>query len=1053
MDITVSEKKLTSNKFINGESVNYIIAYLFSFFVLIAVKQLLKIIFPISTDIACVIGFAAAEAVLLITERFFVYRDCVLSGTVRQILLGTVNAFIHLGLYRLGRVLTVNSSAVYDFTVWFIIAFLVFVINYPLSRILIFECIGLPDGKKNGRVYRFLFSNRFVVLAMTVSMIAMIFMFIVFKVFPFGDTTVLRMDLYHQYGPLFTELYDRVVNRESFFYSMTSGGGSSFLGNYFNYLSSPLNALIFLFNREQIPFAISFLVALKCVLSAGSFTLYLKISLKRHSCVSAAFGVFYSFSAYMLAYFWNIMWLDGMFILPVIALGIERIINRGKCGLYICSLIYMLYSSYYIGYMMCIFSVLYFISYFALSFTDNKIDKNLVTSKKYSLKALRNNKFINRGVSFAVSSVFAAAVCAFFLIPVCFVLSGCSATSNSFPDNVKSYFTVLDFIQSHFAALETTIRSSGDDVIPNVYCGVLTLILVPLFIVNKEIRIKEKAVYTALLIILFASFNTNYINFVWHALHFPNDLPYRFSFMYSFILLVVSFKALMHIKAIGIKEIGFTSMFWIAAAAVSQELPTNKISDATIYITIAFLILWTAFLFLAKKGRCGKLVISALVIAITFCEVIVSDTESFNFNQRLDIYNQNYATYTESSEYIRENDKSLYRTELCRLNTRMDPCLYNYRGISVFSSMAYEEYSGLQYSLGMYGNRINSYTYNTQTPVYNLMYAIKYLIYNGEPVRPDTRLYTKFYESAEGDSIVYENDYFLPIAYCVNSAVDVWSTAEGDPFTVQSDFFSLATGYSDVFAEVNYASCEYEGINGESVTGNGTYWFEKETDNNYGNIDITIEAVKDGNVYLYLTSPDITNISCEHGDVTVSQEIETPYILDLGYANTGDEISISIDGGSINSEKSSFEIYAYSLDAKVLNAGYKRLLENSLDVSEYSETKIKGTLISKENCILYSSIPYDEGWSVYVDGEKAEIFEIGKCQLGVMIKPGKHTVEYVYRPKGFLIGAAISAAAITALFGYELIKRKNTKSKINKETQYKSEPQIGNNDNFVKTLK
>ena len=198
-------------------------------------------------------------------------------------------------------------------------------------------------------------------------------------------------------------------------------------------------------------------------------------------------------------------------MLPLIILGIENILNSGRCRLYILSLIYLMYSSYYMGYMVCIFSVIYFIAYYLLTVVNNKIDSNFISSKKFSLKALSNNKFINRGFRFAVSSLLAGAVCACVLIPVCFILSSCSATSDSFPDSAKSYFTVLDFIQSHFAGLETTIRSSGEDVLPNVYCGVLTLLLVPLFIVNKEIKLKAKIIYillyiTAPLVILFCRF-------------------------------------------------------------------------------------------------------------------------------------------------------------------------------------------------------------------------------------------------------------------------------------------------------------------------------------------------------------------------------------------------------------------------------------------------------------------------------------------------------------------------------------------------------------------
>ena len=129
-----------------------------------------------------------------------------------------------------------------------------------------------------------------------------------------------------------------------------------------------------------------------------------------------------------------------MIMLPLIILGIENIINKGKCTLYIISLIYLMYSSYYIGYMVCIFSVIYFLVYFVISYTSGKIDNNFISSKKLSFKRLFNNKFINRGLKFAVSSLFAGAVCAFFLIPVYRILSGSSATSDDFPTEIKSYF-------------------------------------------------------------------------------------------------------------------------------------------------------------------------------------------------------------------------------------------------------------------------------------------------------------------------------------------------------------------------------------------------------------------------------------------------------------------------------------------------------------------------------------------------------------------------------------------------------------------------------------
>lgn len=1026
MESIAQKKKIYSNNFINGESVNYVLSMLFSFFILIVIKQFFKTFIGLSAEISAIIGFISSETVLYFVQRFFVYKDKGLNSTLMQILFSVLGTGIHLGIYQLIKFIFCKNLGAFDFTAWLITFTFVFIINYPYSRILVFDCLDSPNENKNGRIYKLFFENRFIVLSMLIALLGIGFIYSVFKVFPFGDTTVLRMDLYHQYGPLFVELFDRVTNGDSFLYSWISGGGSSFLGNFFNYLSSPLNILIFLFDRDEMSYAITFLVALKCILSAGTFTFFIKKSLKNHSYSSASFGVLYAFSAYFLAYFWNIMWLDGMFILPLIALGIENIINNGKCKLYFFSLIYILFANYYIGFMTCIFSVIYFIAYYFLICDKRSVvDENIIFSDKFSLKKLNNNLFFNRGIKFALTSIIAAAVCASFLIPIYFILTGSSATSGNFPKSFESYFTIFDFIESHFAGLETTIRSSGEDVLPNIYSGIICLLLVPLFVVNKDIKIKDKAVYIALLLFFLFSFNNNCANYIWHALHFPNDLPYRFSYMYSFIMLIVAFKSFTSIKSLGLKEISFVGLFWIAFVAIAQELPTNKISESTIYITIAFIIIWTAVLLLLKKQNTSKLILGILIISVTFCEVIISDTSAFSLAQKQTEYVKNYNTYTDAIENVKKDDDSFYKMELCHLNTRMDPCIYGYNGISTFSSMAYENYSRLQYSLGMYGNRINSYTYNPQTPVYNMMYNIKYLIYNNQETKPSTNLYTRFYETKDTKSIVYENDYFLPISYGVDTSIYAWDVTEGNPFRVQGDFFSLATGLENVFKDVDFVNCEYNGISGNTVTENGTFWIKRISD--FGNAEITLNATTNGNVYVYFSSSDIKSVTFKIGEKTINQSIETPYIIDLGYFNAGESATISFESTGADSRDGNFQIYAYSVDQNVLNEGYQKLSDNSLKVKKFTDTKIVGNINVQNECVLYSSIPYDEGWNVYVDGKKADKFEIGNAQLGVQLESGNHEIEYKYSPKGIKYSIPISVITIFGIVIYAFFSKKRKK--------------------------
>lgn len=1031
MNFSKYKKDVKTTKIFNGETVSYALTALFSVFLLIAVKQLLKVFLSVDTSVSVLIAFIAAEIVSFLLEKRFVFRKAVLSSDLKQVLMFVFRAAVNFGFYKLSEAAFGDMLSMTVAFVWTVAITTSFFFNYFFDRLLLFDCAYDAREIKYSKVYLLFYSNRYVFLAAGIAALCISVIYIVYQVFPFGDNTVMRMDLYHQYGPLFAELYDRVVNHQSFLYSWSSGGGSSFLGNYFNYLSSPLSALIFLFDKKDISYAISFVVSVKCILSAASFAYYLKASQKSHSALNAVFGVFYAFSAYFLAYYWNIMWLDGMMLLPLLALGIEKIINEGKSSVYIVSLVLLFFSSYYMGFMSCIFAVIYFLAYYLIvSKAGEKIDGSLLFNKKYSFKALMNRKFFNRGVRFAVSSIAAAGLCAFTLVPVFMMLRSSSATSDSFPQGFTSYFDIFDFITSHLANLETTIRSSGDDVLPNVYSGMLAVILLPLFVINKDIRLKEKTAYILMLLFFLFSFDNNCMNFIWHAFHFPNDLPFRFSYMYTFILLVCGYRCIIKFKSISIKDIGFVGMSWVFFIILAQKMATTKMSETTVYISIGFIIVWTAFLYLYKKNKLDKAVLNATAIVMVFSEVIIADTGSIQITQSNSDYSARYSSYNEAIDKIHSSDDGFYREELTYLETRMDPCYYGYNGMSVFSSMAYEDYSQLQYSLGMFGNRINSYTYNTQTPVYNMMFNIKYLIKSDVTSAPGESFYTYAFSTDDGETEVYENKYFLPIACAVSENINDWETEEGNPFAVQESCFSLATGYSGVFNEMDYLTTDFDGVSGEEIDGNGTFSFYKDdTESSYGNIEFIITPKQSGNAYLYVTSPEIESIEVNGGSLSYfTQQIGEPYILDIGYCKEGEEISVSLDCSAVEDSGFYADIYAYTVDEEILNSGYERLNSSALEVTAHSDTEIEGTINVSENSVLYTSIPYDEGWTLLIDGEKTETYKIGDAMLAASIKPGEHTVELSYSPKGINYGIIISAATVAGICGYIVyIKRKSKK--------------------------
>ena len=1027
-----------TNKFINGETVSYTLMATVSLFILFSIKQILKVFIGIGVTPSCIIAFLVASIVSFIIERKYVFGKKILSSNIKQIIFFVIRIAVNFGFYKLAEFGFFNMLDMPISFAWFIAIVTSFLFNYVYDRTLIFDCGYDAISVKQSKTYKIFYKNRYVFLTTVLATACIAVIYVIFSVFPFGSITVMRMDLYHQYGPLFAELYDRIVEHKSLLYSWITGGGSSFLGNYLNYLSSPLSFLIFLFDKEDISYAITFIVAFKCILSATSFSYYLKKSFNKDNYFLSAFGILYAFSAYFLAYYWNVMWLDAMIMLPLIALGIEKIFKTGDIKLYTVSLIILFFANYYMGYMCCIFAVLYFFVCFINTYSnDGKLNENAVYEKKYSTKALMNNVFINRGVKFAFASIIAALICAITLVPVFMILKNSSATSGTFPQTFKSYFDLLDLITSHFALLETTIRSSGDNVLPNIYTGILTFILLPLFLVNNKIKLKEKATYVVLIIFFVFSFNNNCAEYIWHAFHFPNDLPYRYSYMYSFIIAVMGYKTILNFKGIKVKDIAYTGLAIISFVIVCQKFLTNKMTNSTIYATIIFVTLWCGFLFLLKNKNAQKKTVSFVLVTFILCETIISSIVGLPLNQDNKNYKENYKTYTDAINYIDNKDSGFYRTELCYLNTRMDPAYYGYNGISVFSSMAYESYSQLQSSLGMQSNKVNSYTYNTQTPVYNLMFNIKYLIQTDVSLAPSSNLYKKIHTTSDKKSNVYESKYNLPIAYCVNSKIDDWVTDEGNPFEIQSDFVKLATGYSNVFKPVEYNSTDFDAVSGDDVTENGTYWLEKsDSSSNYGTETVSLSPTIDGNLYLYVKSSDLKTITVNSEKVSdITQSMEDAYILDLGYHNKGDEVLVSLDASKMESESTSFDFYCYTADDTVVKNMYNSLAGNSLNVESYSDTTIKGTVKAKENCYLYSSIPYDDGWSVYVDGKKAETFEIGGTLLAIELTPGQHKIEYKYFPVGFLYGIIISAVTVFGLCVFYIYNKSSLK--LNKSKRRK----------------
>lgn len=913
----------------------------------------------------------------------------------------------------------------------------------------------------------------------------------------FGKNTVLRMDLYHQYGPLYAEVYDRITSGGSFVYSWNSGLGASFLGNLFNYCSSPFAFVLLLFGHKNMPEAIAVMIMLKAMLAASAFTYYVN---KTNNCVkkeSIVFGLLYAFSGYFVAFSWNIMWFDAVAVFPLVILGIERIIQKNKPAVYIAAMTYTMISNYYMAYMICILSVMYYLYFFfgryelssklrkpveedkneaeiqdevvdtvseisaedgeaavtadditasedaavEIVYTENINEESIQLQiseakvKKEKKHAFRDNRFWVTGWTFALSSFLCFLLAAFALLPVYYCLQTSSATAGTFPEDSKQYFDIFTFIANHLPGVEATIRSSGDNVIPNVYCGLLTVMLLPFYFFSDKIKGKQKVASAILLMSCLCGFVLNYFNFIWHGFHMPNDLPYRWSFAYSFFLLIIAFKAYERIDEFSKKSfigVGFAVMSFVV---LTEKFEIPNCDELTILLTVIFTVLYVVILGMRKSEKYRQSAIVALLFFTVILEIVVADAPKMTMAQPKEAYTSDYYSYLQISEDVESNDDELfYRTELAKLRARMDPSWYGYDGVSIFSSMAYEHTAKAMEKLGLFGNNINSYTYYPQTAIFNSFFNIRYIYDNMNFLQNDD-VYTKVDENEKFEAFRY--NYYLPLLFSVNNSITEWDFSSSNPFTVQNELMYSATGIEDMLIPVDATSVNTENLKElalSSVNGGTTFSVTKSNNGSEGKVYVKIQPEEAGNYYIYVGSTKLSSMNIEAGDLSYfynSTSIQ-PFTLDLGYLEPEDEVVITYTVASSNNT-ATLTFCAARLDDEKFNKAYNQISSNgTFNMTSFEETSFEGTInITNDDPFIWTSVPYDESWKITVDGKAltytqydkesgevtkdGDIVKIGGGFIGIKASEGEHTISFSYDAKGLSTGIKLTAVGVGIL--------------------------------------
>lgn len=919
------------------------------------------------------------------------------------------------------------------------------------------------------------FAVPFPLISFLVTGVFLLILFAIFGYTPFGKYTVLTSDLMAQYAPDLVAYKNKLLAGGNLQYSSLISLGKNTFGIFAYYLSSPLNFLTFLFPTERISEAILLLISVKLSLAAATMTLFLRGRYRTNSRYSIIFGMAYAFCSYAIVFMMNIMWIDGFFLLPLLVLFVEQLMEDGRRWKRLVFVLVLLFvSGFYIAYMVGIFSFLYLIF-------------RLIEQKRFSGDSLQLSwKLTGKYIGIAILST---AISAALLIP-----AGLDILRN--PDfynqksEFKANFTFLTFLDQLPAGSFDSLANNK----PLIYCGICALLLCILFFLNTAIPFRRKVVIGVAFTGLLLSFSASALNLMWHLFDNPNWFQYRYSFLFSFVLLSVAFESILNIRALKGRSFIVTGLLFLLLLFLVQGFGDLETEGSRFFVNllmgIALLVCLYAITdisFPESIANLKRLVPGFLVFLICVEAVLVNplylrpkvvggeQVQKVFYNgiiQGMDLVDKAEAD-------AQKDGIDYFRMETTDLGDGIDPIsaplLLHYNGTSTFNSSANKSLNRFLKQFG-YCTNYNYFaaSHNNASIVADSLFGIRYVFYDGEIKFG----YEQISESKDESMILLKNRSALPILYAVRPEAadfDLFylekNPQDKDPFAFQDTYLQAAFG-PDAFSEPVYTKiplaepvvfnaikAEAQGLSedkDESSTGDteGSESIEQKPwdDDLLGEEPIWDASVYDSTYYRLnkdipmkisytFTVPDANPIyfsivsAWRPSDASIYIDGE-PYssisasfytsIIGIGEREPGDVVTIEIR--STQDSLPFIETLVYSCDTKK----FEKQIEAAdpaapVTFERVEDGYVSATIDAVEDTLIVTTIPDENGWTLMIDGKQTPVTSYHGAFISFPVTQGKHTVELSFHTPGLTLGVAVSSislAVFSALVGIEFLKRK-----------------------------
>ena len=896
----------------------------------------------------------------------------------------------------------------------------------------------LPNGKA--------VKCNFLALAFTIPCVGMLFVMIMSQYEPFGNYSMLYSDMYHQYYPFFVEFRSALREGKGLLYTWSVGLGMDYLGLIAYYLASPLNLLSVLVPESLLLEYFSLLVPIKLGLAGLFFAFFLKKIFDRNDISISVFGGFYGLCAWALGFQWNIMWVDTFALLPLVALGTVNLLKEKKFVLYTVSLFFSIFTNYYIGLFTCFFVFLLFFVYEFCRWGGWK-------------------KLAEDFIRIGFFSVLAIGMAAILALPALGALQSSQSSVNKFPTgfrlNIAKENTVkglLDAMRQVAGNMGGSIKPNFKEGLPNVYCGIISVFLMMLYLLAKKVPLRDKICAVFLLLFFNVSFIIRQLDYIWHGFHFTNMIPYRFSFLYSFVVLYMAYRAWTLRKTFTSWRVILAGVLAAAVLTCSKELtatvPIELGSlnlDIPLYFiyNLVFLVLYLMAMLVGciqdalpedateeqiqtakKEARIQRRRSASLLLTVMVVELIANLICFGLYFTGTSVANYPKGTKHTASviRYMKERERRnlFFRAETTHTQTLNDGALNGYNGVSAFTSSANVQTTLFMQTLG-YGakNTYNRYAFEESSPVANLFLGLKYMIDRDNKDKTSTFFAEK---NHFGQTTLLENQAYLPLAFLTEPELaNLEFDRSSNAFSFQNKLFTAATGIQEpVWHRISGENLTITSADVTIAEQDGTGYCKYRDTVKNSSVTYSFLADRDGFACLHLNLPKRNDYYVSINGVELYKEtISLPQMIAVDDVMAGDVIEVRVVCKA--DEDSTMTIGAAILNHDIFWKGYEVLNASTLELTTFESTYVKGMIQCDRDGLLYASIPQNGNWQVKVDGKPAEILLVGECMVGVMLTEGQHLVEYSYHNAAFALGWKISlaCAVIFCVLAYKTMPPKH----------------------------